>query len=647
LAINLATGLTMSTAPELTNCREDRRIAIAVCIFLTLAIWLVFGQTARHGFINFDDDKYVYQNAEISRGLTVDGLKGLLIHSHARLWHPLTTLTHMIDCQVYGLRPGGHHFTNVVLHNVAAVLLFLALSRMTGYFWRSAFVAAIFAIHPMRVESVAWVAERKDELSGVFFALTLDAYVRYARAPGIRRYVAMSILLVCGLMSKATFVTVPLVLLLLDYWPLGRWQGAGSEEQGGNSKTQSHRAAISTSQPLNSSTSHQRSEVGDHKTASVWTRLIIEKIPLVALSLVASAVTVFVQTVTMPSLEQLALLPRIKNACVSIIVYLRQMFWPSDLAVFYPHPRDQLNIWIVLGSVSLIVAITLVAVLCLRKRPYLFVGWFWYLILLFPVLGFFQAGLQSRADRFTYLPHIGITIAVTWAIADLAPRWRYRRAILTSTAICVVAAFAICAWKQTTYWRDNVSLWKRTIAVTSNNQIAHQNLAAALWARGDTAEARTESRIGNIIHAEASVKDFPLNVPARDSLGALLVQGGDVQGAIAQWETSLQIEPNDGNALNNLAWIFATYPDDSIRNGQQAVRLAESATVLPGGDAPIVLRTLAAAFAESGDFAKAMATTRHAIELAESQGNHSLVETLRHELELYQAQKPYRESPAD
>jgi len=614
LAINFATGLTMPTAPELTSRRQDRRITITVCIFLTVSIWLVFGQTLNHEFINFDDDRYVYQNAEVSRGLTVEGLKWFLTHSHARLWHPLTTLSHMLDCQIYGLKPGGHHFTSVVLHNVAAVLLFLVLYRMTAHLWRSAFVAAIFAIHPMRVESVAWVAERKDVISGIFLMLTLGAYLRYARAPSVRRYILLSILVACGLMSKATFVTVPVVLLLLDYWPLNRGR---------------------------------RSEVGGQKTASVWTRLIIEKIPLVSLSLAASAVTVYVQTVTMASLEQLPLLPRIKNAAVSIIVYLRQMFWPSGLAVLYPHPRDQLNIWIVLGSVFLIVAITFVAVLFMQKRPYLFVGWFWYLILLFPVLGLFQSGLQSRADRFTYLPHIGITIAVTWTIADLAPRWRYRSAILTSTAMCVVVAFAICAWKQTTYWRDNISLWKHALKVTSNNQIAHQNLAAALWARGDIAEARMQSRAGNIIHAEATVKDFPFNITARNDLGVLLVKAGDVHGAVTQWETSLQIDPNDGNALNNLAWIFATYPDDSIRNGQRAVQLAESATVLPGGDTPVVLRTLAAAYAESGDFAKATETAQHAVELTQNQGNYSLAETLRHEIELYQARTPYRENPPD
>ena len=619
MAISSSAGLTMPTAPELPNRREDRRIAVGVCIFLTIGIWLVFGQTVNHEFINFDDDRYVYQNADVSRGLTIDGLKWFLTHSHARLWHPLTTLTHMIDCQIYGLRPGGHHLTNVFLHNIAAVLLFLALSRMTGCLWRSAFVAAIFAIHPMRVESVAWIAERKDVMSGVFFALTLLAYGHYVRAPSIRRYILLSISVICGLMSKATFVTVPVVLLLLDWWPLGRFQTA--EDRG------------------------QRTGAG--RLSSVVGRLAVEKIPLIVLALAASAITVRVQTTTIASLEQLSLLARTKNAAVSIVVYLRQMFWPSGLGVFYPHPRDHLNAAVVLASMTLIVAITLVAMLLIRSRPYLFVGWLWYLILVFPVLGFFQSGLQARADRFTYLPHIGISIAVTWAIADLMQNWRYRSRVLAPVATCIVIAFTICAWKQTTYWRDNITLWKRALAVTVDNQIAHQNLAAALWARGDLADAKIESRAGNIIHSEAAVKDFPYNIAARDDLGVLLVQAGDVRGAIGQWETSLQIDSHDGNALNNLAWILATYPDDAVRNGSRAVQLAESATVLPGGDAPIVQRTLAAAYAESGDFTKAIATGQHAVELAQSQGNHSLVETLRHEIELYQSGRPYREKPPE
>ncbi|PYL55170.1 MAG: hypothetical protein DMF29_03845 [Verrucomicrobia bacterium] len=604
MAVSPTAGLTMPTAPAQANVRNDRRITITVCVFLTAIIWIVFGQTLTHDFVNFDDDRYVYENLEVNRGLTLDGLKWVLTHSHASLWHPLTTLSHMADCQIFGLKPGGHHFANVALHNIAAVLLFLVFRAMTGSSWRCAFVAAIFAIHPMRVESVAWIAERKDVLSGVFFMLTLGAYVRYARVPSLSRYVTMSILLACGLMSKATFVTVPLVLLLLDYWPLQR--------------------------------------ASDFRA---WRRMIIEKIPLFALSAAASVATMFAQTVTMASLEQLPLLPRLKNAAVSFIVYLRQMFWPTDLAVFYPHPHDQLNIWIVLMAAALIIAITLVAIVVRQKHPAVFVGWFWYLVLLAPMIGIVQAGLQARADRFTYLPHIGITMLLTWTCADLAQRWRNRRVVLTSIATFAIVVSIILAYQQTTYWRDSVTLWERALAVTSNNQTAHQNLAAALWTKGRIAESNQHARAAAIVHARTTLKDYPYDVPTHNDLGVLLVQSGDVRAGIEQWETSLQIDPDDGNALNNLAWVLATFPADPIRDGKRAVELAEKATTLPGGNIPVVLRTLAAAYAEAGDFSKATNTAQRAIDLATAQNNSSLLATLRHELELYQARTPYRESP--
>src|SRR6266404_5310955 len=316
----------MPTVPAQGSPRNDRQITVAVCVFLSAIIWIVFAQTLRHGFVNFDDDRYVYENSHVVAGLTLDGFKWFLTHSHASLWHPLTTFSHMADCQIFGLKPAGHHFTNVVLHNVAAVLLFLVLRGMTGRVWESAFVAAIFAIHPMRVESVAWIAERKDVLSGVFFMLTLGAYLRYVRAPGFFRYLTMSIFLVCGLMSKATFVTVPLVLLLLDYWPLQRLNSRGA-----------------------------------------WSRLTMEKIPLFVLSAAAAIATVFAQTVTMASLDQLPLLPRLKNAAASLVIYLWQTFWPTNLAVFYPHPHDQLNIWVVAACVALLLALTFLAI-CFRKK---------------------------------------------------------------------------------------------------------------------------------------------------------------------------------------------------------------------------------------------------------------------------------------
>ena len=594
----------MPTVPAQPSSRDDRRFTIAVCIFLTAIIWLVFGQTLSHDFINFDDDRYVYENSEVSRGLTLDGLKWVVTHSHASLWHPLTTLGHMADCQIYGLRPAGHHSTNVVLHNLGAILLFLVFRGMTGCIWQSAFIATVFAIHPMRVESVAWVAERKDVLSGVFFMLTLGAYLRYVRAPGISRYLTLSIFLACGLMSKATFVTVPLVLLLLDYWPLQR--------------------------------------ANDFRGSR---RLLMEKIPLLALSAAASVATVFAQTVTMASLEQLSLLARLKNAAVSVIVYLRQMFWPTHLAVFYPHPHDQLNIWVVLACVALIVVLTLLAIFFRQKHPYVFVGWFWYLILLAPVLGIVQAGLQARADRFTYLPHIGITMLLTWSCADLTQQWRYRRIVLISMATFAIAALTVVAYQQTTFWRNSISLWEDTLAVTPDNQTAHQNLAAALWSKGRTAEANKHSRAAAIAHARTTLKDYPFDVATHNDLGVLLVQNGDVRAGIEQWEISLQLNPDDGNALNNLAWVLATYPADTIRDGKRAVELAAKATTVPGGAVPIVLRTLAAAYAEAGDFSKAIQTGGRALDLATAQNNTSLLSTVRHEIELYQAHTPYRESP--
>jgi protein O-mannosyl-transferase len=594
----------MPAASAQTNARNDRLITLAVCTFLTALIWIVFAQTLRHGFINFDDDTYVYENSHITAGLTLDGFKWMLTHSHANLWHPLTTLSHMADCQIFGLKPAGHHLINVLLHNIAAVLLFFVLRAMTGTLWESAFVAAIFAIHPMRVESVAWIAERKDVLSGVFFMLTLGAYLRYVRAPGRGRYVTMSILLACGLMSKATFVTVPVVLLLLDYWPLARGK--------------------------------------DFRT---WQKLITEKIPLFVLSGLAAFATVFWQTVTMPTLEQLSLLARLKNAAVSLVMYLCQTFWPSGLAVFYPHPHDQLNIWLVIACAILLVAITVLAIFVRQKHPYVLVGWFWFLVLVAPVTGILQAGLQGRADRFTYLPHIGITILVTWTCADLTRDWRNRRIILGTVAGVVIAALVVLAFRQTSYWRDSISLWRHALAVTPDNQIAHQNLASALWVAGKADESHKESRAAAIAHARTTLKDFPYDVATRNDLGIFLVQNGDVRGGIEQWEASLQTDPNDGNALNNLAWVLATYPVDGIRNGKRAVELATKASLLPGGSAPIVLRTLAAAYAEAGDFTNAVAMGQRAMDAAVMQRESSLATTLRHELDLYQARTPYRESP--
>ena len=555
--------------------RHQSTRRLIVCGVLVCLTWIVFGQTLSHDFVNFDDNQYIYQNPEIISGLSWHGVAWAFTHSHAKLWHPLTTISHMADCQWYGLRAGGHHFSNVLLQSMAVILLLLVVARMTGRVWPSAFVAALFAVHPLKVESVAWVAERKDVLSGVLFALTLGVYIHYVRRPSVWRYLSLCLIFSLGLMSKATLVTVPCLLLLLDYWPLRRFEAQPSP------RGKHHRVRYWNRLPL-------------------WWRLIVEKIPLVVLAVGSSLATLISQTPTIGSLERFHLLWRVNNAFVTYVIYLGQLFWPARLAVFYPHPEGRLALWQVALAVALLGLITIAAFILRRKYPYLIVGWLWYLGMLVPVIGFVQVGLQARADRFTYLPHIGLYLMVAWGLTDLTEGWRYRRAALAASASVILAAATCCAFIQTTYWKDSVSLWTRTLAVTSDNDVAHLCMAAALMSRGDSDQAIYHSReaakirVDNagmyghvpavygkeeseraIAHWEERLRAHPEDVPARNNLGVILFQDGRVIEAVARWQQSLDIYPDDGNAQNNLAWVLATYPDPAIRNAVKAVDLAE------------------------------------------------------------------------
>lgn len=360
---------------------KSRVTDLLVCLGLVAVTWAVFGQTLAHDFVNFDDHVYVYENPLVIRGLSAEGIIGAFTHTHARNWHPLTTLSHMLDCQLYGLNAGGHHLTNVILHTISVLLLFLVLKQMTGAFWQSAFVAGVFAIHPLHVESVAWIAERKDVLCAVFFMLTLAAYARYARAPSAPRYLLVALLFAFGLMSKPMLVTLPFVLLLLDYWPLGRLGG-------------------------------QKSEVG-----SRLRRLITEKIMLFALSTLSCIATLFAQGPS--AIDQLPFLWRLNNTFVSYVTYIWQMLWPARLAVFYPHPNDGLPLVEVTVGIGFLVGVSLLVIYLRRTKPYLVTGWFWYLGMLVPVIGLVQVGEQAHADRYTYLPQIGLYIMVTLSLIHI------------------------------------------------------------------------------------------------------------------------------------------------------------------------------------------------------------------------------------
>jgi protein O-mannosyl-transferase len=599
---------------------------ILIYIGLAAIVLAVFSQTAWFGFVNYDDGSYVFENATIRAGLTWHGVVWAFTHIHSQNWHPVTSISHMLDCQIFGLNAGGHHLTNVLLHTAAVILLFEFLRTTTAAPWASAAAAIIFGIHPLRVESVAWIAERKDVLSGLFFILTLLAYARYARNRTWWRMTVVAICLSLGLMSKPMLVTTPLVLLLLDYWPLNR---TGS-----------------------------------------FARLVLEKIPLFLLSAVSSIATMTAQRFAIGTTENLPLTWRITNAIVSYFTYLRQIVWPHNLIPFYPHPEETVPLTEVIVLSSLLIAITVAVAMLRRRYPYIFVGWFWYLIALLPVIGIVQVGLQGHADRYTYLPTIGIVIAVVWTVRDITSAWRSRTFILAPIAVAVVLALAALSHGQTRHWHDTESLWTYTLNISPDNDVAHAGLAGIQFARGDLETAIShyrralEIRDGNsaahyglalalarqrkvdeaIAHWEKSLEIQPDNSAARNYLGTALASSGRDREAIAQWEQTLEYDPENGDAANNSAWLLATSQQADLRDPAKAVELAKRAVNLPGGNNPIVYRTLAAALAENGEFDDAIRAVEHARELSQGSGNSAAADEMTRWIALFKQGRTLRQA---
>jgi protein O-mannosyl-transferase len=583
------------------NKMFERWLAAGICVGLVALVWFAFGQSSQFPFVNYDDPNYVTENPAVIHGLSRRGIIWAFSHVHGGNWHPLTTISHMFDCGVFGLRAGAHHLNNVLLHTSATIALFLVLRRLTGALWRSGFVAAVFAIHPLRVESVVWIAERKDVLSGFFFMLTLAAYLHYARKPSIGRYLTMSILFACGLMSKPMLVSLPIVLLLLDYWPLNRGQ---------------------------------RTEHRGQTETEIWRKLIVEKIPLFILSIASAVATLLAQKRAIGSFEHLPLSSRVSQALISYLTYVRQMFWPAKLAVFYPHFENGSSLWPVLLAGAALAAITILTFLLRKKRPFLVVGWLWYVCMLIPVIGIVQVGLQGHADRYTYLPQIGLYLGVTWWISELLSRWRYGRAALTTAAIVIIASLTGASRVQANYWKDSERLWQQTIANTSNNHVAHAHLADLLLRQGRINDA--------ISHCQEAVRIQPNDTDAQNNLGLALLQLGDETEAIVHFEQSLASNPNNLNARCNLAWVLATSPDPSRRNGERAVELASSVAQGPGLGNPTALRTLAVAYAETGRFSEAIETAQQAIEIAKATGNDGLAADLERNIAAYRLNQPIR-----
>jgi protein O-mannosyl-transferase len=514
----------------------------AVCGFLLLVVALAFGQTVRHEFVNYDDGPYVYENPQVSGGLTLDGVGWAFTHGHSANWHPLTWLSHMLDCQLYGLHPWGHHLTNVLLHGATAIVLFLVLLRMTGALWPAALVATVFAIHPLRVESVAWVAERKDVLSGLFFMLTIGAYLHYAARPfSIIRYLNVVLLFALGLMAKPMLVTLPFVLLLLDYWPLRRF---GHKRPCGEVSAGQGRRRFS--QPV---------------------RLLIEKIPLLVLSAASCVVTIVVQREALESIELLPLQLRISNALVSYVSYTGKMFCPAGLAVFYPRAAESLSQWQVAGALLMLVAISAAVIVWGRKYPYLPVGWLWYLGMLVPVAGLVQVGTQSMADRYTYLPHVGLYIMVAWALADISRWCPHRACICGAAAALAVLALLGGSWQQTSCWHDSESLWTHTLACTASNAYAHSNLGVALGQHGYLERA--------IPHLREAIRIDSQYVKAYVNLGVALGQQGKLEEAIAPLEKAIDLDSQNAMACYNLGIILEQLgqPEQAVTHYAKAVEI--------------------------------------------------------------------------
>jgi tetratricopeptide (TPR) repeat protein len=564
--------------------RFDRK-EVAVCVFLFLAIAIVFGQTVRHEFINLDDNKYVYANPHVSHGVTPSGIAWAFSDGSHAVWIPLTWLSLMIDWNLYDVHAGGYHLSNVLLHSATAMLLFLVLQRMTNRFLPSAFVAAIFAIHPLRVESVTWITERKDVLSGLFFMATLWAYWAYTRHRfSLARYLLVIVLFALGLMAKAMLVTLPCVLLLLDYWPLGRLTSQGCLDVSGEpsdlaaQRIEKWRAGFAT--PV---------------------RRIIEKIPLFLVAGGDCFITYWVQNASLGPNDRLSLSWRIGNALITYVTYLEKFFYPAGLAIVYPRLPLDLPHGKIIVSVLILVSITIAVFIGRRRCPYLLVGWLWYLGMVTPVIGILQVGLTSVADRFTYLPQIGLAIALTWGAADLCKSWPYRRWICGVASTAILAVLMGCAYRQASFWCDSETLWNHTLECTTQNFTAHNNLGTVLATEGRFDDAITHfkkamtiapdapmtySNMGSILlaagHPKAAMDCFkkaialdPDYTDAHDRLGMLLANSGHSEEAIPHFESSLRINPNNAETHYDLgkALMAIGRQDEAKRHFQKGAEI--------------------------------------------------------------------------
>jgi protein O-mannosyl-transferase len=514
-------GASLFASPEKRN--------LVLGLLLVVATLALYNPVSRHAFLNYDDDRYVTENSHVRSGLQWDTIQWAFTTFDEANWHPFTWLSHALDCQMFGLNPAGHHYTNVLLHTLNVLLLFLLLQRYTDFTGRSLMVAALFALHPVNVESVAWIAERKNLLSMLFFLLALGAYGNYTRKPGVARYTLVALLFALGLMAKPQVITFPFVLLLWDYWPLER-------------------------------------------TSAGFSKLISEKLPLLAISLVSAIITVQAQTVggAVRSMAEYSFSIRLENAIVAYARYVGEMFWPSKLSPMYPHPGNSLAAWQVCGALFLLLAITALVVVFRRKR-YLVVGWLWFLGTSVPMIGLVQVGPQAMADRYAYLPFLGLFVMICWGAAEWAEERHVSTTWLIAPSLAMLLALAVVSHRAIGYWSDDLTLWSHALQVTNRNSFAEDSLGGALINAGRIEDA--------VPHFRNAVAIDPRDPVAHLNIGAYEQQQGQLENALGEYQQVLSLTSDKrlrSNALGNSGSAYR-HMGDAVRakqNYEDALRIA-------------------------------------------------------------------------
>jgi len=549
----------------------NNKNVLLIALFLILATLAAFWQVGNNGFLNFDDDDYLTANRHIQNGITTEGLRWAFTTRHAANWHPLTWISHMLDIQLFGLNPRWHHLTNLLFHIANVLLLFFALNRLTKALWQSAFVAALFALHPLHVESVAWVAERKDVLSTFFWMLILLAYSYYATRARLKSYLVVVALFSLGLMAKPMLVTLPFVLLLLDYWPLERFaqkQAAPSIPAALNSPATVRKKKGKAARPTRKISGEREKPAGQRVSWAVIRPLVLEKIPLFVLTILSCAATYIAQDTggAVASTETYTAGIRLGNAFVSYILYLAKTIWPNNLAVFYPHP-GLLPLWQVLGAVLFLATVTFAVIRTSKRFPYLPVGWLWFTGTLVPVIGVVQVGGQAMADRYTYIPSIGLFIMAAWGIPEIFKKRRYWKEVLTASSALCILCLSMLTWRQVGYWHDNITISDHALSITKNNYRMYLNRGLATYLNGDFGQA--------VEDYNRAIEINPRYFKAYTNRGTAYYDTGNYTRAIEDFDRAIQCNPRHAMGYYNLGLAYTALGDRAraIENYGRAVAI--------------------------------------------------------------------------